>query len=74
MQSQHPQFCLQLLPRISRITMPRHPLRRKHNIQLELLRRLPTGPLMLAHRSRNVLDRVEVDDEVVFDSEDGVGG
>jgi hypothetical protein len=29
---------------------------------------------MLAHRSRNVLDRVEVDDEVVFDSEDGVGG
>jgi hypothetical protein len=54
--------------------MPRHPLRRKHNIQLELLRRLPTGPLMLAHRSRNVLDRVEVDDEVVFDSEDGVGG
>ena len=50
-----------------------HPLRRKHNVKLELARRRAAGALVLAG-GRVVLDGVEVDNEVVFDGEDGVGG
>ena len=59
-----------------RLRMPLHPLRRERNIQLELLRRLSSGALVLAHACGNALafgDGLEVDDQVVLDGEDGVG-
>jgi hypothetical protein len=46
--------------------------RREHDIQLELAGRSAAGALVLAG-GRVVLDGVEIDDEVVFDGEDGVG-
>jgi hypothetical protein len=45
---------------------------RKHDIQLKLAGRSAAGALVLAG-GRVVLDGVEIDDEVVFDGEDGVG-
>lgn len=54
--------------------MRRHALRRQHNVQLELFRGRTPGTLVLAHAGGDLLDRGEVDDQVVLDGEDGVGG
>ena len=48
-------------------------LRRKHDVELELTGGSAAGALMLAG-GRVVLDGLEIDDEVVLDGEDGVGG
>ena len=47
-------------------------LGRKDDVELELAGSSAAGALVLAG-GRVVLDGLEVDDEIVFDSEDGVG-
>lgn len=48
-------------------------LRRKHDVELELTGGSAAGALVLAG-GRVVLDGLEIDDEVVLDGEDSVGG
>lgn len=48
-------------------------LRRKYDVELKLASGSAAGPLVLAG-GRVVLDGFEIDYEVVFDGEDGVGG
>lgn len=45
----------------------------EHDVKLELASRSTTGALVLAS-GRVVLNGVEVDNEIVLDGEDGVGG
>lgn len=47
---------------------------RQHNVQSQLFRRRPARPLVLAHDLWHLVDGHEIDNEVVLDGEDGVGG
>lgn len=49
-----------------------HTLWRQNNIQLQLLRRCTSRSLVLAHARVNLVQRSEVDHQVVLNSEDGI--
>ena len=59
-----------LLYRLSRRTC--HALWCKDNIQVQFQCCLSAGTLVRAHTRRNLLNGVEIDDEIVLDSEDCV--
>lgn len=47
---------------------------RQHNVQSQLFCRRPARSLVLAHDLWHLFDGYEVDNKVVLDGEDGVGG
>lgn len=53
--------------------MTGHPKWCKHDIELQFSDCRTAGTLVLWHEVWNLVDGLEVDDEIVFDSEDGVG-